>query len=87
MSAPGRRRRTAANWARAAAAFPASDAQIGWANGESGAANLLRVLGRRGTIPVTVRLLDPLPPTGDRKQLARAAQAAVARALAASGAA
>ena len=28
----------------------------------------------RGRMPVTIRLLDPLPPTDDRKALARQAQ-------------
>ena len=54
---------------------------IGWFGGETGLANFMRVLGRRGTIPVTIRLLDPLPPLGDRKALARAAHDAVAAAL------
>lgn len=61
--------------------------RIGWSDGESGPANALRLLGRRGTIEVTVRLLDPLPPSADRKQLAAAAHSAIAAALAASGAA
>lgn len=67
--------------------YGAAAPRIGWSNGESGGANLLRVLGRRGTLPVIVRLLAPLPPGSDRKQLAAAAQAAVQQALAASGAA
>ncbi len=54
---------------------------ISWFGGETGMANVLRVLGRRGTIPVTIRLLDPLPPHADRKALARAAHDAVATAL------
>ena len=44
---------------------------VGWHSGERGMANFKRVLGNRGTIPVTVRLLDPLPPTDDRKAMAR----------------
>ncbi len=43
--------------------------------------NAKAVLGRRGVIPVTVRLLDPLPPGLDRKALARAARAALDQAL------
>ena len=32
-------------------------------------ANVMRVLGHRGAMDVTLRLLDPLPPTDDRKAL------------------
>jgi lyso-ornithine lipid O-acyltransferase len=48
--------------------------------GEAGKDNILRVLGRRGTLPVTVRLLDPLSGAG-RKQLAAQASDAIAAAL------
>jgi 1-acyl-sn-glycerol-3-phosphate acyltransferase len=48
---------------------------------ESGKANVLRLLGRRGTLPVTVRLLDPLDRSGDRKQLAGAARDEIAASL------
>ena len=54
---------------------------VGWHSGERGKANALRVLGHRGTIPVTVRLLDPLPASNDRKALARQAHASIAGAL------
>ena len=57
---------------------------LGW-SGEPGVQNFLRVLGRRGRIPVTVRLLEPIAPSSDRKSLARAAHDAVAEALAPSG--
>jgi 1-acyl-sn-glycerol-3-phosphate acyltransferase len=60
---------------------------FGWAKGEPGKANALRILGRRGTTPVTVRLLDPIPPSPDRKAIARSAHDAIAAALAASNAA
>lgn len=53
--------------------------EISWFE-QHGRANILQVLGRPGTIPVTVKLLDPLPP-GDRKQLAGAASAEIERAL------
>ena len=43
--------------------------------------NVWGLLGRRGTIPVTVRLLDPLDRTLDRKQLASAAREQIANAL------
>ncbi len=56
-------------------------AEVGWSNDEAGIPNVLRILGRRGTLPVTVRLLDPLDRSGDRKQLAAAARTAIAAAL------
>jgi 1-acyl-sn-glycerol-3-phosphate acyltransferase len=63
------------------AVFP----ELGWGPGEHGIANARRLLGRRGRIPVTVRLLDPLPPTADRKALASQAHDSIAAALAPSG--
>ena len=54
---------------------------LGWTDGESGKANALKLLGRRGNFPVTVRLLDPLPPGEDRKAMARDARVAIATAL------
>jgi 1-acyl-sn-glycerol-3-phosphate acyltransferase len=54
---------------------------VGWHSGEGGKANALRVLGYRGTIAVTVRLLDPLPAGDDRKAMARHARAALTAAL------
>jgi len=54
---------------------------VGWHSGEGGLANFRRVLGHRRTMPVIVRLLDPLPPTDDRKQLARQAQQSIAATL------
>ena len=54
---------------------------IGWHSGESGVANAFRVMGRWGSMDVTVRLLDPVPASGDRKALARHARAAIASAL------
>jgi 1-acyl-sn-glycerol-3-phosphate acyltransferase len=59
--------------------------ELGWTQDEHGVANAVRLLGRRGRIPVTVRLLDPLPPTADRKLLAKQAHDSVAAALAPSG--
>jgi 1-acyl-sn-glycerol-3-phosphate acyltransferase len=55
--------------------------ELGWAPGEHGLDNALRILGRRGRLPVTVRLLDPIAPSPDRKILAQAAHDAVADAL------
>jgi 1-acyl-sn-glycerol-3-phosphate acyltransferase len=59
---------------------PAAAAEIGWWE-EPGKDNVLRLLGRRGTLPVTVRVLPPLDRTGDRKRLAEEAREAIARTL------
>jgi 1-acyl-sn-glycerol-3-phosphate acyltransferase len=56
-------------------------AEVGWFDEEPGKDNVLRLLGRRGTLPVTVHLLEPLDRTGDRKQLARAACEAIGQRL------
>lgn len=58
---------------------------LSWAPGEHGLDNALRVLGRKGRLPVTVRLLGPIAPSPDRKVIARAAHDAIAVALAPSG--
>jgi 1-acyl-sn-glycerol-3-phosphate acyltransferase len=55
-------------------------AEIGWWD-EPGKDNVLRLLGRRGTLPVTVNVLEPLYRTGDRKQLAHAARETIAQRL------
>ena len=55
-----------------------------WPRPETGKANALRILGHRGPTPVIVRLLDPLPPSSDRKAIAQLARSAIAAALAAS---
>ncbi len=57
--------------------------EVSWYD-EPGRDNVLRILGRSGTLPVTVRLLGPLDRALDRKGLAREAHAAIAAALAAS---
>ena len=54
---------------------------VGWHSGERGMANFRRVLGHPGTISVTIRLLDPLPPDDDRKVLARNARQSIAASL------
>lgn len=61
-----------------------SRAAIGWTGGETGKDNALRILGQRGTFEVVVRLLEPMPPHDDRKQLANAVQAVVEKSLATS---
>jgi len=55
-------------------------AEIGWWQ-EPGKNNVLRLLGRRGSLPVTVNLLRPLDRIGDRKQLAQAALEAIGERL------
>ena len=57
--------------------------EVGW-HGESGKENVLRILGRKGTMKVTVNLLPPLDRTSDRKALANAAREAIAQVLASS---
>jgi 1-acyl-sn-glycerol-3-phosphate acyltransferase len=54
---------------------------VGWHGGEGGVANFKRVLGHRGAMAMTIHLLDPLPPTEDRKTLARQAHGAIAASL------
>jgi 1-acyl-sn-glycerol-3-phosphate acyltransferase len=63
--------------------YGAGAADIAWIDGESTGANALRVVARHGTLPVTLRFLDPIDPaqTQDRKAIARAAEAAIAAAL------
>jgi 1-acyl-sn-glycerol-3-phosphate acyltransferase len=60
--------------------YGAAAAEIGWFH-EPGKNNVLRLLGRRGALPVTVRLLAPLDRGGDRKQLTQAAQDAITQSL------
>jgi len=57
---------------------------FGWPRGEPGKVNALRILGLRGTAPVTVSLLDPLLTSADRKAIAKSAHDAIGAALAAS---
>ena len=59
--------------------------ELAWVPGDPGLANFLRVLGLKGRRPVTVRLLEALPASNDRKILAQAAHDSIARALAPSG--
>lgn len=53
---------------------------IAWHEG-SGIDNVLKVLGRRGSLPVHVHCLDALDRCGDRKRLAAQARDAIAQAL------
>jgi 1-acyl-sn-glycerol-3-phosphate acyltransferase len=60
--------------------------EIAWVGEEGAAANARRVLGRRGTVPVTVHFLDPLDPHAfaDRKALTSAARDSIVAVLDAS---
>lgn len=55
-------------------------AELGWFD-ESGKNNVLRILGRPGTLPVNIRLLPSLDRAGDRKQLTLEAREMIARTL------
>jgi lyso-ornithine lipid O-acyltransferase len=65
--------------------YGAAAREISW-HGESGVDNVLRLLGRAGTIPVTVRLLEPVGGGLDRKAIAVRARSAIAAALGFEGA-
>ena len=58
-------------------------AEFGWYD-EPGKDNVLRILGRRRTVPVTIRILDPLEPMADRKAIAQSTRDAIEMALASS---
>nr|NUR37518.1 1-acyl-sn-glycerol-3-phosphate acyltransferase [Sphingomonas sp.] len=60
--------------------YGAMTADVAWYE-ESGAGNAMRQLSRRGILPVTVHVLDPLDRSVDRKQLAAAARDAIAATL------
>ena len=61
--------------------FGAHADMVAWHSGEPGMANFRRVLGNRGTIELTVRMLAPLPVSDDRKSLAREARDRIAAAI------
>jgi 1-acyl-sn-glycerol-3-phosphate acyltransferase len=54
--------------------------EVSWWD-ETAMDNALKLLGRRGSIPVTLHLLEPLDRSFDRKQLAYAAREAIGRTL------
>ena len=60
--------------------------EIAWVGEEAAGANAKRILSRRGTIPVTLKFLEPVDPqqARERKTLAAAARAEVVEALGAS---
>jgi 1-acyl-sn-glycerol-3-phosphate acyltransferase len=57
--------------------YGAAAIEISWWH-EAGKDNILRLLGRKGGLPVTVHVLDPLNRSGDRKAIAREAREAIA---------
>ena len=60
--------------------YGAAATDVSWCN-EPAMENVWRLLGRRGTLPVTVHLLEPLDRSLDRKELAHAAREAIGRTL------
>ena len=60
--------------------YGAARTQVGWFI-EPGADNVRRLLGRAGTLPVTVHVLVPLDAQLDRKQLTHEAREAIAETL------
>ena len=54
--------------------------EISWWQ-EPGIANILRIVGRRGTLPVTINLLPPLDKSANRKELAHKSREAIAESL------
>lgn len=66
--------------------YGAAGPDIAWVGDEGAGANAKRLLSRRGTIPATLRFLDPIDPAaaGDRKTLAERSRAAIVDALGAS---
>jgi 1-acyl-sn-glycerol-3-phosphate acyltransferase len=60
--------------------YGAAAAEVGWFH-EPGKDNVLRILNRRGRLPVTVRILAPLDRSLDRKKLTHGAQEAIAETL------
>lgn len=56
-------------------------AMVGWHGGERGLANFKRVLGNPRSLAVTIRLLEALPASHDRKEMARDARQSIASAL------
>lgn len=63
-----------------AVSYRAAATEIAWWQ-EPGKANILRILGRSGTLPVTVTVHPPLDRSGNRKKLAAQAREAIAATL------
>ncbi len=68
--------------------YGALAAEIAWVGEEGAGDNARRIMSRPGTIPVTLRFLDPVDPheAGDRKRLAARSRDEVIEALGASAA-
>ena len=66
--------------------YGAAATEVAW-HGEKAKDNMLRILGRKGSLPIVIRLLPALERGADRKQLANAARERIATALAASSSA
>lgn len=58
---------------------------VAWIGEEAAGANAMRVLGRKGTVPVVIRFLDPFDPSAcaDRKAIAALARERIAQSIAA----
>jgi 1-acyl-sn-glycerol-3-phosphate acyltransferase len=61
--------------------YGSARAEFGWFSNEPGKDNVLRLLGRAGTVTVNVKLLPALDRGGDRKQLTHLAREAIAQTL------
>lgn len=55
--------------------------EFGWPAGETGQANFIRLLGRKGTVAVTLHFLKPLAPRQSRKVMTAHSRQAIAFAL------
>jgi 1-acyl-sn-glycerol-3-phosphate acyltransferase len=64
--------------------YGAAAADLAWLDGETILANATRLLSRRGSLPVTLRFLEPVDPVaaGDRKALASRSREEIVEALA-----
>ena len=60
--------------------YGAAATEVSWWN-QPAMENVFELLGRRGTLPVTVNLLEPLDRSGDRKQLTNSAREAIGERL------
>lgn len=65
--------------------YGAATAEIAWYGDEPPGTNARRLFGRRGTLPVTIRFLEPFDPTAcvDRKAIAAIAHNRIAQSIAA----
>ena len=66
--------------------YGAAASEIAWVGKESAESNARRVLSRPGTMPVTLRFLEPIDPAAlpDRKAIADISRSAIVAALSAS---